>query len=60
MISEAPGRHVPAPFLSRFGAGSDDPDCCIADLNMDGVIGLMDRLLLGRSMVEFVPFKGVR
>ncbi len=34
--------------------------CCIADLNMDGVIGLIDWLLLGRSMVEFVPFKAVR
>ncbi len=35
-------------------------DCCIADLNMDGVIGLIDRLLLGSAMVEFVPFKAVR
>ena len=30
------------------------------DLNMDGVIGLIDQLLLGRSMVEFVPVKAVR
>ena len=27
-------------------------------LNMDGVIGLLDRLLLGRSMVEFVRVTG--
>ena len=40
---------------------SDDyPECCIADLNMDGEIGLIDRLLVGRSMVEFVPVKAVR
>ncbi len=25
------------------------------DLNMDGVIGLIDQLLLGWNMVEFVP-----
>ncbi len=33
---------------------------CIADLNMDGVIGLIDRLLMGSAMVEFVPVTGVR
>ena len=31
-----------------------DPDCCIADLNMDGVIGLIDRFLMSSAMVEFV------
>ncbi len=40
--------------------GSDDPDCCIADLNMDGVVGLIDRLLMGSAMVEFVPVRAVR
>ncbi len=29
-------------------------------LNMDGVIGLIDRLLLGSAMVEFVPFMAMR
>ncbi len=33
---------------------------CRSSLNMDGVIGLIDQLLMGRSMVEFVPFKAVR
>ena len=37
-----------------------DPDCCIADLNLDGVIGLIDRLLLGWNIVEFVPVTAVR
>ncbi len=60
MISQEPGPHVPAPFLSRFAAGSDDPDCFIADLNMDGVIGLIDQLLMGSAMVEFVPVTAVR
>ncbi len=32
----------------------------IADLNMDGVIGLIDRLLMGSAMVEFVPVKALR
>ena len=31
-----------------------------ADLNMDGVIGLIDRLLMGSAMVEFVPVTAVR
>ncbi len=30
------------------------------DLNMDGVIGLIDRLLMGSAMVEFVPVTAVR
>ena len=35
------------------------PNSCIADLNMDGVIGVIDQLLMA-VMVEFVPFKAVR
>ncbi len=40
--------------------GSDDPDCCIADLNIDGVIGVIDQLLMWSAMVEFVPVTAVR
>ena len=40
--------------------GSEDPDCCIADLNMDGVIGMIDQLLMGSAMVEFVPVTALR
>ena len=29
-------------------------------LNMDGVIGLIDRLLMASAMVEFVPVRAVR
>ncbi len=31
-----------------------------ADLNMDGAIGLIDQLLMGTAMVEFVPVVAVR
>ncbi len=31
----------------------------LADLNMDGVIGLIDQFLLGWNMVEFVPVSAV-
>ena len=40
--------------------GSDDPDCCIADLNLDGNVGIIDFMLLGSAMVEFVPVTAVR
>ena len=39
--------------------GSSDPDCCIADLDLDGVVGLSDRLLLAAEMVAFVPLRVV-
>ncbi len=37
--------------------GSDDPDCCIADLNLDGRVGIRDLLLIGSSGVEFSPVR---
>ncbi len=37
--------------------GSDDPDCCIADLNLDGRVGIRDLLLFGSSGVEFSPVR---
>ncbi len=39
--------------------GSDDPECCVADLNVDGVVGLADRLLLGSSLVQFLSVTSV-
>ncbi len=32
----------------------------LADLNLDGVIGLIDRRLMRSAMVEFVPVTAVR
>ncbi len=40
--------------------GSDPRAHEPANLNMDGVIGLIDRLLMGSAMVEFVPVTAVR
>ena len=38
--------------------GSSDPDCCIADLDLDGVVGMSDRILAwGSIAVEFSPVR---
>jgi hypothetical protein len=38
--------------------GSGDPDCCSADLDLDGEVGMSDRLLAWASiMVEFSPVR---
>ncbi len=37
--------------------GSDDPDCCIADLNLDGRGRIRDLLRFGSSGVEFSPVR---
>ena len=36
--------------------GSDDPACCLADLNADGVVGMSDRMLLIHRLYEGVSF----
>ncbi len=41
---------------SASGGRARDP----GDLNMDGVIGLIDLMLMGGAMVEFVPVTAVR
>ena len=36
--------------------GSSDPDCCIADLDLDGIVGTSDRILAWASIaVGFSP-----
>ncbi len=37
--------------------GSDDPDCCIADLDLDGEVGMSDRIVLWAKLVEFSPVR---
>ena len=37
--------------------GSDDPDCCIADLDLDGVVGMSDRILMWGELIEFLPVR---
>jgi hypothetical protein len=35
--------------------GSDDPDCCLADLDADGVVGMSDRMLLFHRLYHAAP-----
>ncbi len=37
--------------------GSDDPDCCVADLDLDGVVGMSDRILMWGELIEFLPVR---
>jgi hypothetical protein len=36
--------------------GSGDPDCCVADLDLDGEVGMSDMTLLMPKVVQSVPF----
>ena len=35
--------------------GSEDPDCCLADLNVDGVVGMSDRMILISMLYHASP-----
>ena len=36
--------------------GSGDPECCVADLDLDGVVAMSDAILLIHKLVRSVPF----
>lgn len=36
---------------------SDDPTCCVADLDLDGEVGMFDVRLLIHMLVHSVPFE---
>ena len=43
-------------MILRECMGSGDPDCCVADLDLDGAVGMSDVMLLIPRLVHSVPF----